>query len=48
VAVVVSNDLGEKGGSQWQTMAGDDVGDDVGNDMGDRDDDSDNAGNDAG
>jgi hypothetical protein len=35
---VVSNDLGNDGGSRWQTKVGDNVGDDMGNDVGDGDD----------
>ncbi len=42
------NDLGDDGGSQWQTMVGNNVGDHVGDDVGDRDDGSNNASNNAG
>jgi hypothetical protein len=34
VAVVVGNDLGNNGGSQWRTIAGDNMGDSVGNYLG--------------
>ncbi len=36
--VAVSNDLGNNGGSRWQTTTGNNVGDDVSNDVGNGDD----------
>ncbi len=44
----MNNDLGNDGGGQRRTTAGDDMGDDVGNDVGDGDDGGDNASNNAG
>ena len=43
----MSNDLGDNGGSQRQTTAGDNMGDDVSDDVGDGDDGGNDAGNDA-
>ncbi len=47
MAVAVSNDLGDDGGSRRQMMAGNNVGDDVDNDVGNGDDGGNDAGNDA-
>ncbi len=47
MAVAVSDDLGNDGGSRRWTTVGKDMGDDVGNDVGNGDDGSDSAGNDA-
>ncbi len=46
MAVAVSDDLGDNGGSQRRTTVGDNVGDDMGDDVGNGDDCRDNAGND--
>jgi hypothetical protein len=43
--VVVSNDMGDDGGSWRQIMLGNNPGDDVGDDVGNGDNGSDNAGN---
>ncbi len=44
MAVAVSDDFGNNGGSRWLTTVDDDVGDDMGDDVGNRN----NAGNNAG
>jgi hypothetical protein len=48
VAVAVSNDLGNNGGSRRLMTVGNDMGDDVGNDVGNGDDGGNNACDDAG